>query len=1026
MNPTPNTSEKHLQNNTIALLSAMGWTFIPADAMQKYRDNTNQVVLKTILLDKLQAINGFEYKNNRYAFSPKNISKAMSDIDVSLNEGLVTANQRITDQLLFGNAYEEALNDGVRKSFNINYIDFADFDNNTFHFTEEFTVDRVIKSEAEKTRRPDLLLFINGIPIGVVELKKSSVNPAKGISQMLRNQEKSEIPHLFKYVQLTLAGNNHSPKYGTVGTSKRFYALWREQEQADLSGLVKDRSVSELDKTVHSLFAKQRIIELIRSFTLFDARVKKVVRYQQYFAIKKTIQTIRKINDTGRRQGGLIWHTQGSGKSLTMVMLAKEIKRTITNAKIVIVTDRKDLDKQIHETFKNSEIPAKKAKSGGNLVRLLQSGSSVITTVINKFEKVKNEKVRIEDENIFVLVDESHRSQSGDMNRAMNNVLVSGCYIGFTGTPLMKKEQSSFMKFGGEIHRYTIDQAVKDKAILPLLYEGRFADQWVTDKKSMDRRFEKIAKNLSDEQTLDLKRKWAKFQNVAGSELRLEVIAEDIYRHFQSEVKGTGLKAMLAASSKAEAIKYHKLFKAFYPDFKTAVVISKTNDIEDVEEVGETKNNKALVVEYWDKITHKYGDEKKYLAKVESEFLYGDEFDMLIVVNKLLTGFDAPKAGYLYIDKVLREHNLLQAIARVNRLYEGKDFGFIIDYRGLLGDLDQALTAYSGLKEFNEKDIISAVIDIKNEIAKVKTHYTNLKELFSNVVHQSDQESYENYLTDEHKRKQFYDYLSQYARALKIALSSDKLYDVLNEDEVSEFKANMKFYAELRKAVKIRYHEVVNFAQYEKQMQKLMDTFISADEVNQLTKVVNIFDAGFDEEVTRLKGDNARADAILSASTASIVEKMSSNPAYYERLSKKIEQIIEEYRDKRLSEEEKLASAREVQAILLKSNDENDNMEYPKSVQDSGFAKAVYENAGVYFTGVSSDKVNDVNAEFSLKVEAILEQYSKRPDWKNSIDIKNQINAAIQDLLWDIEDKFRVTFNEEEILALIRGISINQ
>jgi type I restriction enzyme R subunit len=1025
MNITPNTTEIQIQNNTIDLLKAMGWQYIAKDEIQHYRDNTNQVMLKDILLERLQALNSFEYKGNSYPFSAKNLAKAISSIDVPLNEGLGNSNQKITDQLLLGNAFEEVLSDGVRKSFSINYIDFQNVENNVFHFTEEFVVDRTIKNEKTKTRRPDLVLFINGIPIGVVELKRSSINTSQGISQMIRNQRELEIPQLFKYVQITLAGNNHAPKYATVNTSKKFYASWKEESELDLSGLVKDRMASELDKTVHSLFSKDRIVELIHSFILFDAQVKKITRYQQYFAIKSAMSKLDKFDSTGRRAGGLIWHTQGSGKSLTMVMLAKEIKRLIINSKIIVVTDRKDLDKQIHDTFRNSEIHAEKATSGRNLIELLQSGVSVITTLIHKFEKVKDEDVRLDDANIFVLVDESHRSQSGDMSRAMNKVLVNGCYIGFTGTPLMKKEKNSFAKFGGEIHRYTIDQAVKDKAILPLLYEGRFVDQWITDKKSMDRRFDKISKNLSDEQKLDLKNKWARFQNVASSEIRLEMIAEDIASHFKNQVQGTGLKAMLATSSKYEAIKYHQLFEDYYSDIKTAFVISKPDSREGNEEVDEQEDNKAFVNEHWNRMMQKYGDEDKFITKVKDEFVRGEEVDLLIVVDKLLTGFNAPRAGYLYIDKELKEHNLLQAIARINRLYEGKDFGFIIDYRGLLGDLDKALTTYSGLSNFDEDDIASAVIDIKEEIARVKTHYTNLQELFSGVENKSDQESYEVYLADDSRRKQFYEYLSLYARALKTALSSDKLDEVFTDDEIRDFKVKMRFYSELRKSVKIRYFEVVDFSQYEKQMQKLMDTFISAGDANQLTKIVNIFDDGFDEEVERLQGNNARADAILSASSAFVSEKMDSNPAYYEKLSQKIKQIINDYRNKRLSEEEKLANAKEVQQILLSANDEVSSAEYPEKIQKHAFAKVVYDNIGDYFSELPNGDIIQVNVEFSLQIEALFAQYSKRPDWQNSTDIKNKINSEVQDLLWNIEDDFNISFDIDKMLEVIRSISIN-
>ncbi len=1019
MGTTPETNEKHLQNNTIALLKAMGWQFITPEEMHDYRDNTSQVVLKDILLKRLQVLNSFEYKNNRYPFSDKNLAKAIASIDVPLDEGLSRANQKITDQLLLGNAFEEVLSDGVRKSFNINYIDFDNFDNNAFHFSEEFIVDRVVKNENQKTRRPDLVLFINGIPVGVVELKKSSVDTSQGVLQMIRNQKEAEIPQLFKYAQITLAGNNHTPKYATINTSKKFYASWIEEGGLDLTHLIEGRIPSALDKAVFSLFAKQRLIELIHSFILFDGGIKKISRYQQFFAIKEAMNKITKFDNTGRRVGGLIWHTQGSGKSLTMVMLAKEIKRSIVNAKIIVVTDRKDLDKQIHDTFKNSEIPAKKASSGRNLVELLQSGVSVITTIINKFEKVKNERVRLDDSNIFVLVDESHRSQNGDMSRAMNNVLVNACYIGFTGTPLMKKEKNSFEKFGGEIHRYTIDQAVNDKAILPLLYEGRFASQWITDKKSMDRRFDKIAKDLSDEQKLDLKKKWARFRNIAGSERRLEMIADDIYAHFKAQIQGTGFKAMLASSSKYEAIKYHQLFAESYPDIKTAFVISKSSGVEGEEEEGESEDNKAFVNEHWNRVIRQYGDEDKYLTKIKDEFVHGDEIDLLIVVNKLLTGFDAPRAGYLYIDKELKEHNLLQAIARVNRLYEGKDFGFIIDYRGLLGDLDKALTTYSGLSEFGEEDIVSVVFDIKDEIARVRTYATDLKELFADV-NQSDQESYEVYLADNSKRKRFYDLLSRYARALKIALSSDKLDKVFSEDEIQEFKEKMRFYAQLRQSVKIRYFEVVDFAQYEKQMQKLLDTFISSDEVNQLTKTVNIFDDGFNQEVERLQGSNARADAILSASSAFISEKMDSNPAYYEKLSQKIKQIIDDYRHKRLSEEEKLANAKEIQKMLLKTS-EDEAVNYPIEIRNNIFARIIYDNTADDFSEL--DDLEQV--DFSLKVDGIFQQFNKRPDWQNSIDIKKQIDGEILDLLWQIEDDSNIHFNTDEILDKVRSIGIN-
>ncbi len=1034
----PKTDESIIQENTIDLLISMGYIFITQDNEKKekykkyksistYRSNTGQVILKDILVKQLQNLNGFNYKNNNYKFSNKNIAKAIEDIDYSLNEGLMTANQNITDQIVLGNSYLEELIDGVKKSFSLKYIDFDTPSNNIFHFTEEFVVDRVTKNEKVKTRRPDLVLFINGIPIGVIELKRSSIDAEQGISQMLRNQGEKEIPQLFKYTQITLAGNNHSPKYATTGTPKKFYAVWNEKNNDYIkicNNLVSDRTASKLDHTIYSLFEQNRVIELIHSFIIFDNKVKKIARYQQYFAIAKIMKRIEKIDNTGIRAGGLIWHTQGSGKSLTMVMLAKVIKREIINSKIIIVTDRKDLDTQIHNTFTNSEVSAKRAKSGHNLIELIQGGTTVITTIINKFETVKKEKVIIDDPNIFILVDESHRTQGGDMHKAMKKVFPSACYLGFTGTPLMKKEKSSFKKFGGEIDRYTIDQAVKDKAVLPLLYEGRLVDQWVSDDKGLDRKFKRIAEGLTEEQERDLASKWTRFSKVASSERRLEMIMLDINDHFVKNIQGTGFKAMLATNSKYEAIMYHKLFSE-EGNIKTAFVISDPDTREGYEKVDD--DNKQFIIQEWSKMIEKYGDEDKYNDKVKDQFIHGEEIELLIVVNKLLTGFDAPRASVLYIDKLLKEHNLLQAIARVNRLYDGKDFGFIIDYRGLLGDLDDALNVYgeSGLDKFDEEDLLGTVFDIKEEIAKVKTYYTYLEDLFKLVVNKNDSESYEVFLADEDKRQEFYEYLSLYARALKLALSSDKIDDIFSESDIANYKSKMKFYSELRASVKIRYHEKVDFGKYEKQMQKLLDTFISADEVNQLTRLVNIFDDSFEAEIERVVGDNARADAILSATTSAISEKMESNPAYYEKLSLRIKELIEEYKDKRLTEEEKLKQAKDIRDMMMSQEiSEEDN--YPTSIKKNRFARAIYDNISDEFNILFSDSSEDIVSEFSLKIDNIFKEISKKPDWQNNSDVKNQIDGTIEDMLWDLEDDHNITFeNGSDIIARIRNIGIN-
>ena len=668
---TPDTSENKIQQNSINLLQSSGYKFISREENLRLRGGkSSEVLFREILTKKLGEINGYEYKGKRYKFSQSNILKAVDELaGVSLNEGLMVANERITNLLLLGTSLEENLEDGTRRSFSFKFIDFENLQNNDFYATEEFEVSRVSQSDVQKHRRPDIVLFINGIPIVVIELKKSSVSFENGIKQLEKEQGKDEIAHLFKYIQLTIAANGSGARYGTTGTPFKFYSVWKEQNEAkakeSLKSVINSREVSALDMTLFALLSKDRLLRLVRHYIVFDKKMKKVCRYQQFFAIEETLKRVSAKKD-GARVGGLIWHTQGSGKSLTMVMLTKLLKQIYINSKIIVVTDRIDLDGQIHETFENTDVKAGRASSGSDLVEKLQSGISVITTLVHKFEKVKNQKVAVRDGDIFVLVDESHRTQGGDLHKAMKKALPLACYIGFTGTPLLKREKNSFAKFGGEIHRYTIDDAVKDGAVLPLLYEGRYVGQEVLDSDGLTRKFDLISKELSDEAKRDLQQKWARFERVASSEQRLELIAVDINEHFKKSLKMAkgGFKAMLATQRKYDAIKYHQIFEEF-AELRSAYVIS-SNEHEELE-----GGHKEYVAKAWQETIKEYGSEEAYLKYVKDEFVNGDEIDLLIVVDKLLTGFDAPRASTLYIDKQLKEHNLLQAIARVNRLYDG-------------------------------------------------------------------------------------------------------------------------------------------------------------------------------------------------------------------------------------------------------------------------------------------------------------------------------------------------------------------
>lgn len=1020
---TPDTSENKIQQNSINLLQNLGYKFIGREENLKLRGSkSSEVLFREILTKKLGEINGYEYKGKRYKFSQSSILKAVDELaGVSLNEGLMIANEKITNLLLLGTSLEENLEDGTRRSFSFKFIDFENLQNNDFYVTEEFEVSRINQGEAQKHRRPDLVLFINGIPIVVIELKKSSVSLENGIKQLEKEQGKEEIAHLFKHIQLTIAANGSEARYGTTGTPFKFYSVWKEQDGANesLKGAIKDRKISALDTTLFALLSKDRLLRLIRHYILFDKRAKKVCRYQQFFAIEETLKRVSTLED-GARVGGLIWHTQGSGKSLTMVMLTKLLKQIYPNSKVVVVTDRIDLDEQIHETFKNTDIKAGRASNGSDLIEKLQGGVSVITTLVHKFEKVQSQKVVIRDSDIFVLVDESHRTQGGDLHKAMKKALPLACYIGFTGTPLLKREKNSFAKFGGEIHRYTIDDAVKDGAVLPLLYEGRYVGQEVLDADGLTRKFDLISKELSDEAKRDLQQKWARFERVASSEQRLELIAVDINEHFKKSLKMTngGFKAMLATQRKYDAIKYHEIFEEF-GEIKTAYVIS-SNEHEELE-----GGHKEYVAKAWQETIKDYGSEEAYLKYVKNEFIYGDEIDLLIVVDKLLTGFDAPRASTLYIDKQLKEHNLLQAIARVNRLYDGKDYGYIIDYRGLLGELDEALTSYASLSGFDPEDLSGAVIDVRSEIVKAKTYYTHLDDLFSDVKFKDDLESYVTVLEDVQKRDDFKEWLSQFARAFKLALSSEKICDILSEEEIKAYKQKVKFYNELRKAVQLRYHEACDFGKYEAQMQKLLDTYVSAKEVNELTKLVNIFETEFDDEVQRVEGKNAKADTIIRAVSAVVKEKMESNPAFYKSIAKQIQDVIDEYKAKRLSEEEKLAKAKQLKDLItgaLKPNEDR----YPKEFNGKKILFAIYDNLLDILGNVELADIETVAKNLSMKFYEIYEQASKKPEWHKNMDVENEITSAMEDALWEVEDEYGVSIDDKEkIYQTIRGIGIS-
>lgn len=1014
--------EKNIsQQPAIDLLTAMGYTYIsPADC-DKQRGSRYHVLLRDILRGQLRRLNRYVYAGAENEFSAANIERAMEDLDEPLTDGLVRTSEKIYDALLLGKSYPETVGDGKMLSFNLRYIDWDNPQNNMFHVTEEFAVD---SRDRQHNARPDIVLFINGIPFAVIECKAPHIPVDEAVGQMIRNQQAAYIPQLFKFAQLVVATNKNAVKYATAGTPKKFWSIWKEQDtewlQTRLKALVPDRMPTEQDRNIVSLFSPERVFELIRYFILFDANVKKVCRYQQFFAVREIMKTIAENDEHGNRQSGVIWHTQGSGKSLTMVMLAKYILMELKDChpRVVIVTDRKELDAQIAATFAHTRLTPARATSGRHLVELVNSArADVITSIINKFNTVERQEVKNPSRDIFVLVDESHRSNYGLMATRMRSVFPNACYIGFTGTPLMKSEKNTMARFGRLIHKYTIRDGVEDGAIVPLIYEGRFVEQKV-DEENIDLWFKQITRRLTEAQREDLRRKWSSIRRLTSTDARIKRIALDISEHFIEGYKDTGFKAMLATNYKRDAIRYLECFEQF-GDLNCAVVISPPDMREGVDDADEGADD--LVVSFWNKMMQQYGDADRYEEAIKNRFCDG-EIDILIVCSKLLTGFDAPLCQVLYIDKELKEHGLLQAIARTNRLHEGKDYGLIVDYRGLIEKLDTAMDMYSGagLENFDGGDLKGVVVDVMSAIGNLRSAYTQLVELFAPVGSISDAEAVEVFLADDKMRQDFYTLLCAFGRALHLVLNAEQAYNALSKEERQKYQDTFIFFSKVRRSVKLQYCDAIDNAEYEPLMQNLLDTHLSVAGLKKITSPIDILNKDdFEKELEELGSLRSKADAIASRMTRSISEKRDENPAYYDSFSKRIRDALALYKEKVISEAEYLAKMR---TILGDYHAGRSTVSYPERIKNNVHAQAFFGVLTALFDEVEDERITpDFVAEVSEEITKIVASHSQ-VDWTNNKTIHDRISQDIDDLFYKYEKEHGLKLSFDLIDKIIDNV----
>jgi len=1053
---TPSFKEDQIsQVPALELLQKLGYVYVsPSEAVAMRGGRLAGVLLESVLAEQLRKINVIRFKGREYPFSEGNILAAVQSLTDVVDDGLVQTNEKIYDLLTLGRALPQSI-DGDTKSFQLDYIDWKHPENNVWHVTEEFAIER---TGSHETRRPDVVLFVNGIPLVVIECKRPDLKDPIGqaISQQIRNQQRDQIPRLFHYAQILLAVSKNEAKYATVGTPAKFWAVWKETASDEAEARLKElaaiplteeqvdrlfegrnlfvreehetygrmeRQVTAQDRTLYALCRPERLLELAFRFMLIDAGEKKIARYQQYFCVNKILNRIRHTQQEGGRKGGVVWHTQGSGKSLTMVMLAEAIalEGGIDNFKVILVTDRVDLDDQIYKTFHHCGVTPVQATTGKHLAELLQDNKArIITTVIDKFElAVSKAGVRDENPDIFVLVDESHRGQYGELHAKMKKALPNACFIGFTGTPVMKKDKNTIERFGGLIDTYTIEQAVQDKAVVPLLYEGRHVDQKV-DTESVDAWFDRITDNLTREQKADLKRKFTSTDQLNKAAQKVMRIAWDVSEHFRDNWQGTPYKAQLIAQDKATAL----LYKKFLDDFglvESEVLISGPDEREGEEDVHEESSDEVKV--FWKRMMTKYGGEKEYNRQIISSFKNADHPEIIIVVDKLLTGFDAPRNTVLYITRRLKGHTLLQAIARVNRLYDGKDFGYIIDYRGVLQNLDEALDIYGQLSEFDQEgldDLCTALADVDTEIRKLPQRHSDLWDLFKTIRNRKDEEAYEQLLAGEDLRDKFYERLSAYSRTLAIALSSSAFLENTPDAKQEKYKGDLRFFMKLRTSVRKRYAEVVDFKEYEARIQKLVDQHVGTGEVEKITGLVNIFDAdAFAKEVEKLTGAASKADTIAYRTKRTIHDRMHEDPAFYRRFSEMLEEAIRAFREQRLSDAEYLRKVTEIAEKI--KNRTGDNI--PAVLAHHDVAKAFFGVLQEVFAEHAADEFEprSVSATASLAIDEIIRK-NRIVNWTNNVDVQNRMMSAIEDYLFELKDKQGISLTYEAIDRILEMV----
>ncbi len=877
--------------------------------------------------------------------------------------------------------------------------------NNDFALAEEVTV------KGEHSKRPDVVLYVNGIALVVLELKRSIVSVSEGIRQNLDNQNKKFIQPFFATVQLNMAGNDtEGLRYGTIETREKYYLTWKEESTIE----------NPLDRSLIQLCEKQRLLEIVHDFVVFDAGVKKICRPNQYFGVLAAQERVRK------REGGIIWHTQGSGKSLTMVWLARWIREHVQVARVLIITDRTELDEQIEKVFKGVNEEIYRTKSGQDLINRLNAATPwLFCTLIHKFGGKEESDITgfIEEVkgsappdfkakgNIYVFVDECHRTQSGDLHDAMKQLLPNAMFIGFTGTPLLKADkQKSIEVFGTYVHTYKYDEAVEDGVVLDLRYEARDINQYITAQKRIDQWFEAKTRGLNDVALAQLKQKWGTMQKVLSSQSRLEMIVDDILFDMETKdrlLSGRG-NAMLVSGSIYQACKFYELFTSQGFD-KCAIVTSYKPSISDIkgETTGEGYTERLRQYDIYNKML---GDKtpEKFEEEVKKKFIEEPgQMKLLIVVDKLLTGFDAPPATYLYIDKQMRDHGLFQAICRVNRLdEEDKDYGYVVDYQDLFKSLERSIHDYTSeaLDGYDKEDVAGLLSDrVAKGRERLEEAREAIKALCEPVAPPKETVDYLRYFCakdtsdknalkeNEPKRVTLYKLTAALIRAFA-NIANEMPEAGYNPQEIEQIRQEALDYENVRREIKLASGDYIDLKVYEPAMRHLIDTYIRAEESKKISTfddmtliqlIVERGESGLNDLPQGIvKSKEAMAETIENNLRRLIIEEMPINPNYYEKMSELLDTLIEERQSRAHEYEQYLA-----RIIELANQVQNPtSVAYPKLLNTRA-RRALYDNLGK-------------DEQLAITLDAAI-QRTKKDGWRGNKIKEREVRYAIQRILQD-------------------------